>query len=139
VLLADSFTVTQTVATNWLLTARPRAGFVMGNMLVYITGGLAETHIKYNEQFNDTFAKATESAVLKQNMSGWTVGGGVEYKFATRFSGKVEYLYADFGEVNLTSTNLKAFTPPISFPSNVFTHSASLHMHLLRFGVNYHF
>lgn len=135
-----SFTITQTLATDWLLTARPRVGFAMNHMLVYLTGGLAETHVKYNEHFTDTFASANEIAVLKQNLAGWTMGGGFEYKFGLHLSAKAEYLYAGFGQVAVTSTNLTAF-PPVrtSFPTNVFTHSDDMHMHIARIGINYRF
>ncbi|GAB3347486.1 outer membrane protein [Lysobacter tyrosinilyticus] len=52
---------------------------------------------------------------------------------------KAEYLYADFGKVSGTSTNLTAFTPSQNFPSNVFTHTADLRLNVFRVGLNYRF
>lgn len=132
-----NFTVNQTIKTDWLLTARGRAGFAAGNSLIYFTGGLATTKINYAATFNDTFATASESGGVEQKKSGWTGGGGIEYKLPGHLSVKGEYLYADFGRVTATSANLTAFTPSQSFPSNVFTHSAALHAHLIRGGINY--
>jgi len=134
-----TFTVTQSIKTNWLLTARPRFGYTSGHALFYATGGLAVTKLNYQEVFTDTFATAHENGGSNKSKSGWTGGGGVEYQLPSNkhWSVKGEYLYADFGRVTNTSTNLTATTPPGSFPANVFTHSAKLHAHILRGGINY--
>jgi outer membrane immunogenic protein len=50
---------------------------------------------------------------------------------------KAEYLHVDFGSIPTTSTNLTAFTPPIAFPTNVFTHSVHLTDDIVRLGLNY--
>lgn len=134
-----TFTVTQSVKTRWLFTARPRVGYAAGNSLFYVTGGLAVTDIKYRALFTDTFATAAESGGESKNKAGWTAGGGIEYKMNSAWSVKGEYLFAQFGRVTSTSSNLTAFTPPIAFPSNTFTHSIYLTEHMVRFGVNYRF
>ena len=62
-----AFTVTQTAETSWLFTARPRVGWVFGNMfLFYGTAGGALTNVKYTALFTDTFATAHESASLRR-------------------------------------------------------------------------
>jgi outer membrane immunogenic protein len=134
-----AFTVTQSIKTNWLLTARPRFGYTTGHALLYATGGVAVTKLNYQEVFTDTFATAHENGGVNQTKTGWTAGAGVEYQLPSNkhWSVKGEYLYADFGRVTTTSTNLTAFTPPIAFPTNVFTHSDKLHAHILRGGINY--
>lgn len=134
-----TFTVAQRMEHSWLFTARPRVGFTAGRALFYVTGGLAVTNFNYRELFTDTFATANESAVIDETKAGWTAGGGLEYQVHQHWSVKGEYLYADFGDERVTSTNLTAFTPPIAFPVNVFTHRADLRNHIFRFGVNYRF
>lgn len=134
-----TFTVKQTVKTDWLLTARPRLGFVAGRWLFYGTVGLAATNINYQEVFTDTFATAHENGGVKRTQKGWTAGGGVEYLAGEHWTVKGEYLYADVGTVRATSTNLTAFSPPIPFPTNTFTHTTDLRMNLMRFGFNYRF
>jgi len=132
-----NFTVTQSVKTSWVSTVRGRAGYAAGNLLVYATGGVAFADLNYAEVFTDTFATANESAGIKNTRTGWTGGGGVEYKFG-KWSAKGEYLFADFGRSTTTSTNLTA-PSTTSWPTKVFTHSIYLKEHLLRFGLNYHF
>jgi outer membrane immunogenic protein len=134
-----AFTVRQTVETSWLYTLRPRLGFTSGPVLIYGTGGLAVTNLQYQSFFTDTFATAAESKIIKSNQTGWAAGAGAEFKVGPKWSLKGEYLHADFGSVNGTSTNLTAFTPPIAFPTNVFTHSADLTANIYRFGFNYRF
>jgi len=135
-----NFTVTQSINTSWLFTLRPRFGFVAGSTLLYGTAGLAVTNRNFQEVFTDTFATAAENGGSSENARGWTAGGGAEFKSHQHWSYKAEYLYANFGDVSVTSTNLTAFTPPIAFPTNVFTHRLNdFHVNLFRFGVNYHF
>ena len=134
------FTLDQSFKTTWLFTARPRAGFAMGSALIYATGGLAVTKVDFQAQFSDTYAAATESASVNKTRYGWVGGFGVAFRgLAEHLSLKGEYLYADFGRLTMTSSNLQAFVPPIAIPSNPFTHSMALHGHVIRAGVDYHF
>ncbi len=135
-----TFMVQQSVKTDWLMTARPRIGVVHGPVLVYGTGGIAMTDINYQAQFSDTFAAATENGGVKKDLTGWAAGAGVELKVGAHASLKAEYLYAKFGSVTTTSTNLVANEDGlIAFPMNVFTHTADLKARILRVGFNYHF
>ena len=133
-----NFTITQSIDTGWLFTVRPRMGFAAGPLMVYGTGGLAMTHANYQELFTDTFASAHENGGSDDNMTGWTAGAGAEVKTGKRWSVKGEYLYANFGSMTVTSTNLTA-PATSSWPMNVFTHTADVRGHIYRFGVNFHF
>jgi outer membrane immunogenic protein len=134
-----AFTVTQTAETSWLFTARPRIGVAFGHVMLYGTAGGAVTNVKYSPLFTDTFATAHESASLDDKRPGWVAGGGAEFSFTHHLSLKGEYLYAGFGTSTVTSNNLTAFTPPIPFPSNVFTHTVALHAGIARAGLNFRF
>lgn len=134
-----AFTITQTVETSWLFTLRPRVGVVAGPVLLYGTGGMALTNVDYKAVFTDTFATAHENGGKDDHLTGWAAGGGAEFKLNPHWSLKGEYLYADFGSLTTTSTNLTAFTPPIAFPSNIFTHKADMRAHIYRFGFNIFF
>jgi outer membrane immunogenic protein len=134
-----TFTLNQSFKTTWLLTARPRIGHTMGSALIYVTGGLGVTKVDYQAEYTDTFAAAHENAAVNQAKYGFVGGFGFAFKGPIEhLSMKGEYLYADFGRLEMTSSNLTAFTPPVAFPANVFTHSMALHAHVIRAGVDYH-
>jgi outer membrane immunogenic protein len=132
-----AFTLNTEAHTDWLFTARPRIGIATNNDLIYVTGGLAVTNLNATFTFTDTFATAAESGAISSTRLGWVVGGGYEGGLGGGWSAKLEGLFVNFGSVAVSSTNLTAFTPPIPFPTNVFTHSVDLKAAIVRFGLNY--
>jgi outer membrane immunogenic protein len=134
-----TFTVTQTAKTSWVFTLRPRVGVVFGRFLLYGTAGTAITNVKYTGLFTDTFATAHESAAINETRPGWTAGAGGEYHLSHHLSMKGEYLWTDFGVATIPTSNLTAFTPPIAFPTNIFTHTVNMRAPLLRAGLNFRF
>ena len=137
--LTTSFTVAQTAKTSWVLTLRPRVGVVFGRFLLYGTAGTAITNVKYTALFTDTFATAHESAAINETRPGWTAGVGGEYHFSHHLSLKGEYLWTDFGVASIPTSGLTAFTPPIPFPTNIFTHTVNMRAGLVRAGLNFRF
>jgi len=71
---------------------------------------------------------------MSETRIGWTVGGGAEYALRARWTLKAEYLYADFGKISTTSM---LTAPPGK--KDVFAHSATFNVHILRLGLNYRF
>jgi outer membrane immunogenic protein len=134
-------TYTNSISTNWLFTARGRLGFlVSNNVLVYGTGGLAVTDLKYTHTFVEGVfsgsSSGTESSTASATKAGYAIGGGLEYALMNHWSVKAEYLYLNFGNVN--TTGAVAF-PANPVSSNVFANSANLHANIARLGVNYKF
>jgi outer membrane immunogenic protein len=146
-----TFTVTQSIKTRALFTARARAGVAFGRLFLYFTGGVGITNFNYQEVFTDTFANALETGGAKVDKAGYVVGGGGEISLSRHFSMKGEFLYINFGTASNTSTNLittvpidSAITnggplPTTSWPQNPFTHTATLSEKMGRFGVNFRF
>jgi len=136
-----NFTVSSAVSQNWMFSVRPKIGWVMGgdDELVYVTGGWAVTEAKANFLFTDTFATAHEAASRTTTRGGFTIGAGAAYPFGDGWSVKAEYLYSEFGTSTFTGGTLTAFTPPIAFPTNVFTHTVSLRDNMVRIGIDYQF
>jgi outer membrane immunogenic protein len=64
---------------------------------------------------------------------GWTAGGGVEWKFAPRWSVKAEYLYVDLGSTTYTSLNSN-----VGFSASII-HNHHLTENIARIGLNYSF
>lgn len=132
------FTISQSIYTDFLSTVRARVGYVHGRAMYYVTGGFATTNLNpYVGFFTDSFAGASETGAVNQWMKGWTVGGGVELRANKHWSVKGEYLYADFGDAGVTSTNLTA--GGFFYPDTPFTHTTNLRAHIYRAGFNYRF
>ena len=100
---------------TWAGTARLRAGYAIDRLLIYGTGGLAWANYKLYD--NNGAVEVTKNTTR----AGWTLGAGAEYAIAQNISVKGEYLYADYGRVNVGDSR------------------QSLTDHLVRVGVNYKF
>jgi len=127
----DSFT--QSMESKWLGTLRGRLGVAFGSWLPYATGGLAAGRVSYSDFGFFPFLPSSNSASAAETRVGWTVGGGVEWKFAPRWSVKAEYLYVDLGSTSYISLN-----------SSVGADASIIHNHHLteniaRIGLNYSF
>jgi outer membrane immunogenic protein len=72
-------------------SVRGRLGYTFGPSLLYVTGGFAYGGIK-----NEVDALGV-SFVSDHTTTGFTVGGGWEYKFARAWSLKAEYQFIDLG------------------------------------------
>jgi outer membrane immunogenic protein len=129
-----NFNTSNSISSDWLLTARPRFGYALDRSLLYVTGGLAVTRASFNSSFADDF-RDTEATSLSKVMTGWAVGGGWEYLVSANWSVKAEYLYADFGSLRTEGQfNRDAFIQPTTA-----THSVNLRTNIARVGVNYKF
>ncbi len=118
-------TVTSSVSTDWLFTARPRLGFAAGNWLFYGTGGIAVTRIKGSWSYSDTnSALRATSTSAGATKAGWVIGGGFESALPGNWLLGVEYLYVSFGAIS-TSVNITGTT-------DVLTHSANLQSNIVR-------
>jgi outer membrane immunogenic protein len=105
--LGDTFTLTQSMSTDWLATLRGRLGLVVApQLLLYATGGLALTEFKFSSSYSDNaiggiFPGGTGFGSKSGVRTGWTVGGGGEWLFPDGWSVKAEYLYVDFGSESI--------------------------------------
>ena len=104
------------VGLPWFGTVRGRVGYLVNpTLLIYGTGGFA-----YG---------GAEAFGYSATLTGWTVGGGVEWMFMPNWSAKLEYLHAEFGSGD--------------FNNGSWGWGAGLQgnprLNLVRAGVNYHF
>jgi opacity protein-like surface antigen len=126
------------VKTDWFLTGRPRFGFVSGHWLVYSTGGMALTNRFYDAEVTDAVATARGNDGIKEIRTGWTAGGGVEYKRA-RLALRGEYLYyGSFAGMSATGVSVTAIAPP-AFPSSLVTQTANLKPQIVRAALSFRF
>jgi outer membrane immunogenic protein len=107
---------------DWFGTGRLRLGYAgWSNWLPYITGGAAFGEVKAS---NSAYGEASNIRL------GWTAGVGIEYAFVGNWSAKLEYLYADLGSFDCSTScgGPAVGTDDVSFTTNI-----------VRFGVNYRF
>lgn len=80
---------------DWLAYANLRAGFSpFANTLIYFSGGVAWAHSK--GAILNLAALDTSNA---SSITGWNVGGGLEFKLGPSVSLGFEYRHYDFGDV----------------------------------------
>lgn len=121
-------TTVDTFQEHWFSTVRGRVGYAWDRTLLYATGGLALAGTQLNICNNDGICVSDS-----QTRAGWVIGAGVEYAFAGNWSGKLEYLHADFGGKDYIS-------PLIELGGHTFvTRSIGLTDDQVRIGVNYRF
>lgn len=82
---------------NWTSHVRGRLGYAFNNWLLFIAGGLAVADFDFHEGATTTVTGA--------KYTGWSIGGGFDYAFTRNFSGRIEYLYDDYGHKNYTGAD----------------------------------
>jgi outer membrane immunogenic protein len=128
-------------------TVRGRLGFLFTpNLLWYATGGLAYGQTKAGVAFVCALCgppSGTEGGTVAQSPNtsiGWTLGAGVEWRFAPAWSVKAEYLYVDLGSQSNTITYTYSQSAP-KLPPFVSTLTSNVNErdNLVRMGINYNF
>lgn len=77
---------------DWFATARGRVGLASGPVLSYVTAGYAYGNVK------TTITEAGLGVFSSdRGEGGWTIGSGVEAALGGNWTGKIEYLYLNFG------------------------------------------
>jgi iron complex outermembrane receptor protein len=129
---------------DWFGTVRGRLGAtVTPDKIAYVTGGLAVAEIKtagtvsgFSPVDADGNPNVTSVAVGfydHKTKAGWSAGAGIETHLSGNLTGKVEYLYLDFGRVGTAASNPLNSTPlAVNFDSRVTDH-------IVHVGVNYKF
>jgi outer membrane immunogenic protein len=122
---------------EWFSTIRGRVGYTFTpTVLGYVTGGAAIGGVNTNGVITGFAANGAASAAAfsgSETRVGWTVGAGLEASLGGNWTGKIEYLYMDFGKYNTTATLL------LNAPASRVNLSSHVTDNILRVGVNYRF
>ncbi len=102
-----------------------RLGLTVGQGLLYAKGGYV-----YFSGSDSHFDAAPPTSTSTTGLSGWTFGGGYEYKINPAWSVKGEYLHSDFGINTLYDTNPNCPAPTCPIKDG-------LTLDTLKLGVNY--
>jgi opacity protein-like surface antigen len=101
---SDAFTFrgTSELKLGWQATIRGRLGVVNGPWLFYATGGVAFLQMKWTDSGIDLDSNTVMvSSSVRKTLVGFAVGGGVEYMLTSNWTARVEYLYENFGTVDV--------------------------------------
>jgi outer membrane immunogenic protein len=127
-----TYSVTQRATTSWMWTLRPRIGYVWDQWLFYGTAGVATSDVKMTVNLTDN-RSASDAISVSDNATktGWTGGVGAGYALGPHLSVKGEYLWADFGDVQITRT------PPSGYVA--LNADAKVRSNIIRVGLDYRF
>lgn len=128
------FTLSDAAKENWLSTVRARAGLSLENTLLYLTGGVAFSHVSSTHGFVD-FATPYTAVNAASDRVGWVFGGGIENAISNNWTWRLEYLFADFGTKTVTLAQVGAAAPG----SSIFSYPDRLTESVVRAGLNYKF
>src|ERR1700676_2478596 len=130
----------------WFGTLRGRVGVAPADRwFVYATGGLAYGEIRTNATFTvppggaclgpcTPMPGGSVAGNFSQTRAGWVAGAGVEAALGGGWTGKLEYLHVDFGDIS--NTFVPIATPPFF---GTLRASGRVTDDIVRFGVNYRF
>lgn len=133
---SNSYTLTSSYALNWLVTVRPRLGYVIHAFLPYITGGLAIACQQYSQNIMQHNVDYYENGSLNNTVYGWTVGAGTEYALAARWRIMIEYLFVALPLSSMQSSGVLGGTPYNIYHS---THAVQLDDNIMQLGFTYKF
>ncbi len=111
-------TTTVSTSSGFFGDITGRLGYACGPTLIYVKGGYVYV------DGDITVAESPASSYKASGFSGFTVGGGLEYKVSPAWSLKGEYQYLD----------LSSFSAGLAD-----TYNSSFDIHTVKFGLNYHF
>lgn len=146
---------------KWFGTVRARLGYLpTNNLLLYGTGGLAYGRIDENVSLNSTRSGFTDGSTsfvctdpavpnapgaancfvgdLSRTMTGFTVGGGAEYRLWQNLSLKAEYLYVNLGHGN-TFKVVPQVVYPGTAPATFTAAYGTVDFNVVRAGLNWKF
>ncbi len=118
--------IADSVDSGFYADVTGRLGFSLGQGLLYAKGGYI--YLSGSESHFDT--AATPASTSTSGLSGWTFGGGYEYKITPLWSVKGEYMHSDFGISTLYDANSTYCSPSCPIKDG-------LTLDTVKFGVNY--
>jgi opacity protein-like surface antigen len=123
------------IETDWLASATGNIGYSLGPALLYVKGGIAWSHNKYDLSANPPDFTGLPAADFQasETRTGWTIGGGIEYRFWNSFSAQLEYNFYEFGTKNVL------FADQLSPSGSIGQVDVKQQIQAVKLGLNYYF
>lgn len=87
---------------KWSGATRVRVGYAMDRWMPYLAGGVAYAKVNSSAKFNDVYGDEIYGLGSNKTLTGYTVGGGVEYALTDNVILRGEYRYSDFGNKSVS-------------------------------------
>ncbi|TQI72653.1 putative caspase-like protein [Bosea sp. AK1] len=107
------FTTRAENEVSMLGTVRARAGFVLGDFMIYGSGGYAYGLVDQKGSITpDNPATASGATASRSGIaSGWALGGGIEYAIMPGMTLRLDYTHYDLGNQKLTLQDYTGLAP----------------------------
>jgi outer membrane immunogenic protein len=124
---------------DWLAHVRGRIGYGFDRFMLFFAGGLAVAGLNSDASYVAPLGVDVAGSSGDDSVTGWTIGGGIEWAATDNLIVRAEYLYDQFDDVNLgsyqvTDTN---FSPAVTFPQS--SVDGDLSVNIFRVGVSWKF
>lgn len=131
-----SYSYANSVDPKHSFSVRGKLGVPLGKTLIYAHGGWGWTKAEVAAEIVSN-GGYTKEGRISHTFDGYLVGGGIEHKLGSNASVRLEYTYADQGDVSYVT----AYRTGSAFvtPAYIETFTQDLRMHQVRVGLNYHF
>jgi uncharacterized caspase-like protein/opacity protein-like surface antigen len=107
------FTTRSSNELSMLGTVRVRAGVVLGDFLIYGTGGYAYGLVDQKGSITPDNLQTTSAASGSRSgiLSGWALGGGVEYAMAPGMTVRLDYTHYELGQKRMMLRDFTGLAP----------------------------
>lgn len=126
-----SYLVQQNVESKRSAALRGRIGYAANNYMVFAAAGVATARVNYNLVLDGGIVENRTSLDDNRSLTGYTVGGGVEYALTRNLLFRTEYRYTDYGS--------ESFSFDSSYFTEKPTYDVDYKTHDVRLGVAYKF
>ncbi|AGF74073.1 hemin binding protein [Bartonella australis AUST/NH1] len=102
-----------TLKEKWAGATRARVGFAMDRIMPYIAGGVAYARMQAIASYSlkgadsPTVIASGDISDDKKTMTGYTIGGGVDFAVTDNVMMRAEYRYSDFGKKKFSQDKLE--------------------------------
>jgi outer membrane immunogenic protein len=122
------------VEVNHNFSLRPKLGYAYGNTIAFITTGVAWTSVDYSSAAINEFGNYDRLGKKSKTLTSLIWGVGVEHKFLTNISAKLEYLRVSRDNASYDY---------VDGPGDIFAYTerfeVDLDYDMIRAGINYRF
>jgi outer membrane immunogenic protein len=132
----DTYGNSYKTSLDWFGTVRGRVGYAASNTLIYFTGGFAFGGLRQHAEDN-IYSPPTAYYDFSGTVTGYVLGGGIEYKFSPSWSLKAEYQYLNFGRNDATTSAAAVDAGYGATASADYLKVGDDAFHTMRVGLNY--